>query len=57
MLTRFSFGNRADYRQDLTPAVVYLLSDAASFTTGTDIVISGGIHAGTSMEWAQRSMA
>jgi NAD(P)-dependent dehydrogenase (short-subunit alcohol dehydrogenase family) len=38
---------------DLTPAVVYLLSDAASFTTGADLPITGGLHAGTSMEWLE----
>lgn len=27
--------------QDLSPMVCYLLSDAASFTTGTDMLISG----------------
>lgn len=32
---------------DLTGAIVYLLSDAASFTTATDIQITGGLHAGT----------
>lgn len=32
---------------DLTGAIVYLLSDAAPFTTGTDIQITGGLHAGT----------
>jgi len=31
---------------DLTPAVVYLLSDASAYTTGTDIQITGGLHAG-----------
>ena len=32
--------------EDLTPVIIYLLSDAAAFTTGADIPISGGIHAG-----------
>lgn len=31
---------------DLTPAVIYLLSDASAYTTGTDIPITGGLHAG-----------
>ncbi|KAF4550374.1 Enoyl-(Acyl carrier protein) reductase-like protein 25 [Elsinoe fawcettii] len=31
---------------DLTPMVCYLLSDASAFTTGADMVISGGLHAG-----------
>ncbi|XEV01217.1 hypothetical protein FSHL1_006504 [Fusarium sambucinum] len=33
--------------EDLTPMVCYLLSDAAAFTTGADMLVSGGIHAGT----------
>lgn len=37
---------RIGNRNDLTPAVVYLLSNASGYTTGTDIVISGGLHAG-----------
>lgn len=32
--------------QDLSPTVCMLLSDAGSFVSGTDILISGGIHAG-----------
>ena len=32
--------------QDLTPMVVYLLSEAAGFTTGADVPITGGLHAG-----------
>ena len=31
---------------DLTPAIIYLLSDAAAYTTGTDIEITGGLHVG-----------
>ncbi|KAH9823605.1 NAD(P)-binding protein [Teratosphaeria destructans] len=31
---------------DVSPAVVYLLSDAAAYTTGSDILVSGGIHTG-----------
>lgn len=31
---------------DLTPMVCYLLSDAGSFNTGADMVVTGGIHAG-----------
>lgn len=34
--------------QDLTPIVSYLLSDASSFTTGADFVVTGGMHAGIS---------
>jgi sorbose reductase len=33
-------------RNDLTGAIVYLLSDASSHTTGTNIQITGGLHAG-----------
>ena len=39
---------RIGNRNDLTGAVVYLLSDASSYTTGTDIQITGGLHAGSS---------
>ena len=31
---------------ELKGAVVYLLSDAASYVTGSDIPITGGVHAG-----------
>ncbi|OJJ55384.1 hypothetical protein ASPSYDRAFT_1159005 [Aspergillus sydowii CBS 593.65] len=31
---------------DLTLAVAYLLSDGASYTTGTDIAVTGGLHNG-----------
>ncbi len=37
---------RIGNRNDLTGAIVYLLSDASSYTTGTDIQITGGLHAG-----------
>lgn len=37
---------RIGNRNDLTPAIVYLLSDASSYTTGAEIVVSGGVHAG-----------
>lgn len=39
---------RIGNRNDLTGAIVYLLSDASSYTTGTDIQITGGLHAGKS---------
>ena len=39
---------RIGNRNDLTGAIVYLLSDAASYTTGTDIQVTGGLHAGKS---------
>ncbi|KAG2421559.1 hypothetical protein HFD88_005534 [Aspergillus terreus] len=38
---------RLSTQNDLTGAVVYLLSDAARFTTGADIPITGGLHVGT----------
>ncbi|KAJ3543616.1 hypothetical protein NM208_g3484 [Fusarium decemcellulare] len=37
---------RMGRRDDLTGAVVYLLGDAASYTTGADIAITGGLHVG-----------
>ncbi|KAM0219155.1 hypothetical protein ACHAQD_006677 [Fusarium lateritium] len=36
--------------EDLTPMVCYLLSDASSFTTGTDMLVTGGLHAGTALK-------
>ena len=38
---------RLSTQNDLTGAIVYLLSDAARHTTATDIEITGGLHAGT----------
>ncbi|KAL4938375.1 hypothetical protein BDV06DRAFT_231910 [Aspergillus oleicola] len=38
---------RLSTQNDLTGAIVYLLSDAARFTTAADIPITGGLHAGT----------
>ncbi|KAI0155977.1 hypothetical protein BJ166DRAFT_467418 [Pestalotiopsis sp. NC0098] len=38
---------RLSTQNDLTGAVVYLLSEAAKFTTAADIPITGGLHAGT----------
>jgi len=40
---------------DLTPIVTYLLSDASTFTTGSDFPITGGIHAGVSPSWLERT--
>lgn len=37
---------RIGNRNDLTGAMVYLLSDASSYTTGIDVMVTGGIHAG-----------
>lgn len=41
---------------DLTPAVAWLLSDASGFTTGSDIVITGGMHAGVAPKWLNRAV-
>jgi sorbose reductase len=38
---------RLSTQNDLTGAIIYLLSDAARHTTATDITITGGLHAGT----------
>lgn len=38
---------RLSNQNDLTGAIIYLLSDAARFTTAVDIPITGGLHAGT----------
>ncbi|KAL2827247.1 putative short-chain dehydrogenase [Aspergillus pseudoustus] len=37
---------RIGNRNDLTPAVVYLLSEASSYMTGSEIVIAGGVNCG-----------
>jgi len=37
---------RMGERTDLKAIVGYLLSDAASYTTGTDVLVTGGLHAG-----------
>ncbi|CAI4215889.1 unnamed protein product [Parascedosporium putredinis] len=37
---------RIGNRNDLTPAIVYLLSDASTYTTGTDVQVSGALHCG-----------
>lgn len=38
---------RLSTQNDLTAAVIYLLSDASRHTTAADIAITGGLHAGT----------
>lgn len=38
---------RLSTQDDITAAVVYLLSDASRHTTAADIPITGGLHAGT----------
>lgn len=42
--------------EDLTPMITYLLGDAASFTTGADFPITGGLHAGIRPSWMNRAM-
>ncbi|OAP57397.1 short chain dehydrogenase [Fonsecaea erecta] len=37
---------RIGNRNDLTGAAVYLLSDASAYTTGAEILVTGGMHAG-----------
>lgn len=37
---------------EMSGAVVYLLSDASTYTTGTDIAITGGIHVGRHTDYA-----
>lgn len=37
---------RVGHPSDLKGIVVYLLSDASAYTTGADILVTGGIHAG-----------
>lgn len=37
---------RIGQADEVSPAAIYLLSDASSYTTGADILISGGIHTG-----------
>lgn len=41
---------------DLTPAVAWLLSEASGFTTGSDVVITGGLHAGIAPKWLRRAV-
>lgn len=37
---------RIGQKEDLTLAVAYLLSSGASYTTGADIAVTGGLHNG-----------
>ena len=37
---------------DMMGAAIYLLSDASSYTTGTEILITGGIHIGRATDYA-----
>lgn len=43
---RISPMGRIGQRDDLTMAVAYLLSEGASYTTGADIAVTGGLHNG-----------
>jgi len=38
--------HRVGEREDLKTLVGYLLSDAAAYTTGSDILVTGGLHSG-----------
>ncbi|KAK6428340.1 hypothetical protein LTR95_015519 [Oleoguttula sp. CCFEE 5521] len=40
---------------DLTPTATFLLSDASEFTTGADFLITGGLHAGVSPSWLNKT--
>lgn len=37
---------RMGTRSDLVGAAIYLLSDAAAYTTGAELLVTGGMHAG-----------
>lgn len=37
---------RIGQKDDLASAVAYLLSEGASYTTGADLAVTGGLHAG-----------
>ena len=43
--------------QDLTPQVILLLSDASAFTSGTDVLITGGMHAGVHPEQMSKALS
>lgn len=36
-------------RKDLKGAAVYLLSDASAYTTGSELLVTGGMHVGHSV--------
>ncbi|OQO08268.1 hypothetical protein B0A48_06138 [Cryoendolithus antarcticus] len=40
---------------DLTPTATFLLSDASEYTTGADFLITGGLHAGVSPSWLNKT--
>lgn len=43
--------------EDISPAVVYLLSDASKWVTGIDLPITGGVHAGISIDLLAKGTA
>ena len=40
---------RVGDRKDLKGAAVYFLSDASSYVTGSELLVTGGLHAGQTM--------
>lgn len=49
LVSRFSYEpplGRIGETRDLTGAVTFLLSESSSYISGTDIMITGGLHAG-----------
>ena len=40
---------------EMTAAVIYLLSNASTYTTGADIAITGGIHVGRGTDYSMHS--
>lgn len=48
-VSRFSYEpplGRIGETRDLTGAVTFLLSESSSYISGTDIMVTGGLHAG-----------
>lgn len=37
-------------RKDLKGAAVYFLSDASSYVTGSELLVTGGLHAGQTVD-------
>lgn len=40
--------------EEVSGAAIYLLSDAAAYTTGADILITGGMHVGRGGDYDMR---